>query len=205
MAEQLPRICLFARAPVLGRVKTRVAQAIGDERTLALYLDLADRALEEAVATGLPVDLWLAGSASNRYVQAWTDSYGVRVISQKGDNLGERMAEAVKACVGAGAGALVVGTDIPDLSHEYLLSAAHMLSSSDLVLGPVEDGGYCLIGMKEVRSELFDGISWGTSSVFDQTLDRARKCGLEVALLPQMWDLDTADDLARYEANQTSG
>ena len=83
---------------------------------------------------------------------------------------------------------VVVGSDVPALDAAYVEEALARLARADAVLGPVEDGGYCLIGMNEPHPELFRSIEWSTDSVLEQTLERAAAAGLDVALLDTLWD-----------------
>ena len=115
-------------------------------------------------------------------------------FKQPETDLGGRMLAAVVAA----ARKVVVGSDIPALDAAYVEAALARLARADAVLGPVEDGGYCLIGMNEPYPELFRSIEWSTDSVVDQTLRRAATAGIEVALLDTLWDVDDYADYVRW-------
>ncbi|MBP2676522.1 MAG: hypothetical protein H6Q84_3362, partial [Deltaproteobacteria bacterium] len=100
-----------------------------------------------------------------------------------------------------GAGALAVGTDVPDLSPDILRRAVDGLRGHDVVLGPSADGGYYLIGMRNCRPELFMGMEWGTGSVYRRTCDAVRRCGLTFLELPALHDVDRPGDLARVRGD----
>ena len=95
--------------------------------------------------------------------------------------------------------AFIVGCDCPDLDSDYLLTMIHNSSEHDLLLAPAEDGGYCLIGIRSLHSELFSGIEWGEPQVLEKTLSKACASGLSVYLGPTIWDVDRPEDWRRYK------
>jgi len=95
----------------------------------------------------------------------------------------------------------VIGSDVPTLPSAVLEAALDRLAGADLVLGPSEDGGYYLIGLREPRAALFADMAWSTEVVFDETMRRASALGLDVGLLPAWFDVDTPADLERLEAS----
>jgi len=179
----------MAKHPAPGRVKTRLAASLGAERACALYrafvLDLADR------LDALPYDVtWAYWPAAAPFP---TLLPGARCRPQRGADLGDRMANAVAECGGP---AVVIGADAPHVPAARLAEAMEALAgAADLVLGPAEDGGYYLIGLREPTPAVFTGIAWGTSRVLAETLARAG--GLRTRLLEASFDVDTPADLAR--------
>ena len=195
------RMLLFAKAPVAGEVKTRLAVDIGEDAALALYLAMLRRVFETARCSGLaPVRLWAASNPDHKEFTALCDVRHIR--RQQGSDLGERMRHAVATELAAAGveAVLIIGSDCPSLTAEYLDEAlAALASGCDLVLGPARDGGYVLIGLRQARAELFSGIDWGSDRVLQQTLARARKLGLKSHLLAQRRDVDTVADLASLQ------
>ena len=194
MTGRLPRLAIFARAPVRGRVKTRLARALGDDVAFAAYDRLLTRTLT-ALAPGnghYEPEIWLDGVAGSRFE-------GFSVVPQPTGGLGERMAAAFDAGVTA-----LVGTDIPMLTADYVDRALAALGDVDLVIGPVEDGGYCLIAMNTPHAELFRGMPWSTPGVLAATVDTARRLRLSVRLLPSLWDVDDAADYERWRSSVTA-
>jgi rSAM/selenodomain-associated transferase 1 len=125
---------------------------------------------------------------------------GMRCVAQRGGDLGARMANLATDLLAAGHSAvLIVGSDVPTVPVSHLAEAARGLAedAADLVLGPAEDGGYYLIGLRRPAPALFSDVAWGTAAVFEVTLARARALDLRVHLLPPWHDVDTAADLAR--------
>ena len=125
---------------------------------------------------------------------------GLRLVAQRGGDLGARMAQLVAGLLADGhRAALLVGSDLPTLPSAYLAEAARVLAegAADVVLGPAEDGGYYLIGLAQPAPALFEGVAWGTDGVLEATRARARAFGLREHLLPLWYDVDTAADLDR--------
>lgn len=197
------RLAIFARVPVHGRVKTRLAAGVGADAALRAYEALLASTLRNLAsrrATFEP-EIWVDGDvdAFARW-QRRNAAIGPRelrfpLIGQCAGDLGQRMAWAFDQGVH-----VLVGTDIPEMTASYVEEAVAALRAADLVLGPTEDGGYCLIGMNSPRPELFEGIPWGTADVLASTLHAAST--LRVELLDAMWDVDDAQDLERWQTSQ---
>jgi rSAM/selenodomain-associated transferase 1 len=203
--SNLARLCIFARAPVLHKVKTRLASSIGAQAALAAHEELVSLALSQmAKVPGLASELWIAGPTDHPTVVQWSEGWQLPIVAQQGDDLGARMSHALQRCLDEGAQGLVVGTDCPAITSGYVQRAARSLNSHDLVLGPAEDGGYGLIGLRKPAPALFEDIHWGTDTVLRETLDRALRVGLSYELLPTIWDVDTAADWDRFRARRSS-
>jgi hypothetical protein len=197
-------LCVFARAPALGRVKRRLARSLGPEAALSAHQRLVEDTLGRlAVVPGVVTELWIAG-ACNEVVSQWAARWALAVQLQRGADLGERMAHALRSGLERRAFALVVGADCPEIDGAYVRAAVRAAAAADLVLGPAEDGGYGLIGVgaRGARGldELFRDVPWGTDAVLEATLARARAQGLATHLLPVIWDVDEASDWRRYLA-----
>jgi rSAM/selenodomain-associated transferase 1 len=199
----LPRLCIFARAPVLGEVKTRLGKTIGEQGALAAHQQLVQLALSQlARVPGLDSQLWIAGSVDDPGVVRWSRQWQLPVFAQQGDDLGARMQHAVDACLADQSLALVVGTDCPAITAAYVSAAIGVLERCDLVLGPAEDGGYGLIGLRKPAPELFNDMQWGSDGVLARTLERASKNGLSYQMLETIWDVDEASDWFRFLRDQ---
>ena len=192
---------MFLKEPQPGRVKTRLAQTLGDraasdvaracaELLCARLSDYRDEATvcvhpPEAVAR---LHAWLGS--------AWTAQ------PQHGATLGERLDRAIGDARRDGAQhVVVIGTDSPWLAAADIEQAFEALASSDVVLGPTEDGGYYLIGVRGHWPALFEDIDWSTDRVLQQTLARAERLGLSVQLLRSGYDVDRYEDLQRFLAD----
>ncbi len=194
-------IVIFARAPKLGEVKTRLAQSIGDERALALYEAFLDDTCGLPPGLGARRVLAVAGDVDHPRVAHLAKSQGLAVEPQGEGDLGERMARAVAAHVARGP-VVLIGSDAPTLPRAHLHQALDELMAHDVVVGPSDDGGYYLIGARVNAPELFADVRWSTGDVLATTL--ARLAGRSHALLPPWHDVDSADDLSRLERELSS-
>ena len=192
------RLVVMAKYPAPGRVKTRLAAALGADAACALYrafvLDLWDRLrrLPYPVTWAYwPPDAPFAGLLP-----------GARCRPQTGGDLGERMMAAIASELRDDGGpVLVIGADVPHVPAASLAEgAAALASGADVVLGPAADGGYYLIGLETAVPALFEGIAWGTPEVLDATLARAARLGLATHRLPPDFDVDEPADLDRLRA-----
>jgi rSAM/selenodomain-associated transferase 1 len=198
------RLLIFARAPVAGAVKRRLAAGIGAEAAARVYRELLRGTLDMALQARLaPVELCVTPDTRHPSIRALLDGRAVTARAQHGADLGQRMYTALQQALGKAEFALLIGTDCPVMTEGYLDQACRELRSGrDLVVGPAEDGGYVLIGARHGYSELFESVPWGTAEVLPTTRERAQSLGLRYAELPVLWDLDTPADLARWRAQQ---
>ena len=205
MATAPHALIIFARAPELGQVKTRLAAGLGDGAALDIYRRLADRVISAVRASdSYSVTVAYTPASAELVMREWLGPSTVLRPQASGD-LGARMASAVGDALASGAERVVViGTDCPDLDARVIETAFRHLASSDAVLGPATDGGYYLIGMSRVHTELFGGIPWSALDTLRVTLDRARASGISIALLDERRDIDTADDWRAWVASGTA-
>jgi len=195
---------VFAKAPEPGAVKTRLAQALGERAATAAYIALAEHTLDvaaEARRRGVvaAIELWCAPDATHPTLAAWARRCGGTLHVQQGADLGARMRHALRDALSRDDMPILIGTDCPAIDVGYLAAAAHALDDNAAVLGPVEDGGYALVGVSR-DVDAFDGIAWSTPTVMDQTRALLARAGARWQELPTLWDVDTADDLARWRA-----
>jgi uncharacterized protein len=195
------RIAVFARAPEPGKVKTRLIPALGAAAAAELQRRLSLHALETAIASGIgPVELWCAPDADHPFFIDCSRRFAVALFPQGRGDLGERMSRALEAMLGTGERAILIGSDIPSLTPQYLCDAdAALEEGCDAVLGPAEDGGYVLIGLRRAAPALFDNMPWGSPAVCAQTRARLENMRLRYRELPSLWDLDRPEDLARLD------
>ena len=195
------RIAVFAKSPVAGQVKTRLAPLLGDAGAAALHAQLVRRALSTAVDAGIgAVELHCAPDERHELFRSCAAQFGVDLVAQRGADLGERMRNAFERAFEQGEALVVIGTDCPALDADDLRAARDALARAPAVLSPAEDGGYVLIGLAAGVPGLFDGIEWGTSTVLAQTRRRFAQAGVQCAELRELWDLDRPEDYARLQA-----
>ena len=201
--RRAPALQIFAREPRPGAVKRRLAATIGAARATAVYTMLVERTLAAATAARAAgavgdVELWCTPTTESPAFHALRDRYGVVLMPQCEGDLGARMHHALRASLARGMPALLVGTDCPGLDDRYLRDAAAALATHDIVIGPAEDGGYVLIGLAR-DADVFSNVRWSTADVLPTTCARARALGMHVFELPRRFDIDTAQDLTRFE------
>jgi len=178
-------------------VKSRLAARLGPERAAAVYRALAEETIRRtAPAAGEYERVFaFAPPASRPGIEAWLPGRVLR--PQCEGDLGTRMAQAFAEAFAGGAERVVlVGSDVPELSHEDIREAFASLAGHDVVLGPARDGGYYLIALARPLPDLFAGIPWSTDRVRVLTRTRAADLGLDVRELRTLADVDTAEDLA---------
>lgn len=198
-------IIIFAKAPVPGTVKTRMCPPLIPDEAASLHGSLVMDAVERTRSLrGFDVFLACSPGMDHPFFQTLAARYRIHLCDQVGADLGQRMDHALTAAFTCGyAHALLVGTDIPNLAAQHYERAKALLQTTDVVLGPTEDGGYYLVGAKRPVSALFVDVSWSTGSVLTQSLARAERVGLVVGLLDSERDLDTFDDVQAFLREET--
>ena len=197
---------VFVRAPERGRVKTRLAAALGEEGALRVYRRLAEHTVREARALGGELRIHFTPAEGEAGVRAWLGEGPLYLPQAEGD-LGVRMEAAFAAAFAAGAERVVIiGSDLPGLTTDLLRRAFDALATHPAVLGPAHDGGYYLLGMTAPLPGIFHDIPWSTAAVLPLTLARLHAAGLHPALLDPLADVDEVEDLpAGWEAWARAG
>lgn len=196
------RVLIFAKAPVPGACKSRLIPTLGPRGAARVAERLLCDTVERLGAAPLaPVELWCAPDATHPLFQRMGARFGLRLAVQHGEHLGARMQHAMAEALGTVHRAVLVGTDCPDLDRDYLGQGLAALDDHPAVLGPAEDGGYVLLGLRRDAASslpcLFDGVPWGTDLVAEATRLRLQRSGLRWAELPVLADIDRPEDLAR--------
>ncbi|MFC1947722.1 TIGR04283 family arsenosugar biosynthesis glycosyltransferase [Chloroflexota bacterium] len=194
-------LVIFLRFPSEGEVKTRLARTIGNEMATQFYRECIEHLFKEVEK--LPPDIvkniYYTPRRTGKRVQRWAGRC-FRYQPQVGGVLGKRLKTIFRDQFNKGVERVIItATDVPDLTVTDIEEAFNALEDVDLVIGPSFDGGYYLIGMKELYSSLFHGIIWSTDAVYDQTLTKAGELGLKVHNLRILDDIDTEDDLRRWQ------
>ena len=191
MRHSSKALLIFVKNPERGKVKTRLAQTLGDERALKIYLELL--AYTRRLALAVKAERYLFYS---RYVEnqdEWSpQAFHKRV--QEGDELGERMDRAFQWALREHSKAVIIGSDCATLTPEIVEKAFQQLDKYDYVIGPASDGGYYLLGMREPQPEVFRDISWSTDQVLTSTIERIEQLEQSYTLLPELSDIDYAED-----------
>jgi rSAM/selenodomain-associated transferase 1 len=184
-------LIIFVRNPVLGKVKTRLAAGIGDDKTLLVYKFLLQHT--HAITVNLPVTKFVYYADYINADDLWN---GNEKRMQQGDDLGERMKNAFAELFDAGfKNICIIGSDCYELTSNILADAFEKLKTADIVAGPVTDGGYYILGMHKPETDFFINKEWSTDTVFSDTLKDAAALNLTLHQLPLLQDIDTEDDL----------
>ncbi len=189
----MTRIVIFAKAPVPGRVKTRLIPALGAEGAAVLAREMLARTVEEALATGLATELCGEPDATEWF----QERAGLRLTAQGAGGLGERLARAAERVLGEDR-ILLIGSDCPDLDRARLWTAAGALEDHDAMLHPAKDGGYALLGMRRFDPSVFETIAWSTDEVAAQTAARIEALGWSLHVGETLRDVDEPEDLVHF-------
>jgi uncharacterized protein len=194
-------IIVFAKAPVPGLAKTRLAPALGADGAAALAARMLEHTVAQAVAAGLgSVEICATPDATHEQFVALAVRHAVQLTVQGSGDLGERMQGAFERVLSAGCPALLIGTDAPALDAAVLRAAAAALPGNHAVFAPAFDGGYVLVGLWRADARCFSGIAWSTPAVMQQTRERLRAARLRWAELPALADIDEPADLVHLPA-----
>jgi rSAM/selenodomain-associated transferase 1 len=192
-------ILIFSKAPVVGKVKTRLVPFITAEKAAELHEELThDRLYKCATADLCDVQLWCSPDKRQPFFIECKQRYGVQLYSQSGADLGDRMSSAIKTMLGQYKKIIIIGTDAPALDIDSIEAVINELERRDIVLVPAEDGGYVLLAASRHHEDLLVDVPWGTESVLASTVRNIERLGLSYSLLGQCWDVDRPEDLERY-------
>ncbi len=189
-----PHLHIFARWPEPGEAKTRLIPAFGADGAAAIYTKLLAHTVAVAKDSELDFTVRTTGAAPERFRQAFGDD--VTFTDQGDGDLSAKLSRVP-------APAIVIGSDCPGLTPALLRAARDTLARTDggqeaMVIGPARDGGYYLLGFTEDAGFAFADMAWSTDTVFAETVRRFVARGIRPAILPELSDVDTADDLADW-------
>ena len=206
--QQQPReeVIIFTRYPEPGKVKTRLVPYLGEEKSARVHRLLTEQIIRlvQPLKQMRPVriSLFYTGGTLQK-METWLEE-SIILAQQQGENIGQRMAAALRSAWLRGAHrAVLIGSDCPMIDADLLGQALDRLRNHDVVLGPTYDGGYYLIGLNsnlsvEKFDMFFQKIAWGTAKVFHQTVQKAEKELLSIAILTTLHDIDRPEDLEYF-------
>jgi rSAM/selenodomain-associated transferase 1 len=207
MKYQFPdaTIQVFCKAPVAGKVKTRLMPELTADQAAKVHRQLTYQTLELVTSSKLcPVQLWCTPDIDHPFFVEMAATFPLTLHLQLPGDLGERMHHALQSNNGENRQTLLMGCDCVSLTKNDLSQALNaLIANNDIVLAPAEDGGYCLIGVSNVRikKEVFEDITWGTSIVLEQTRHKINTLGLRCLELNTQWDVDFYTDYLRFIKN----
>lgn len=196
-----PVVAVFAKAPVPGKVKTRLTPALHAQEAADLYRSMLLDTIAVVERAGLECVVAFAPSGARRELERLLGSRR-RLAPQPPGDLGQRMEAIFEGLLeDRRRPAIAIGSDCPAVDAERLTEAAEKLEEAEVVVGPALDGGYYLLGLRRPRPELFRDIPWSTGGVTEETRRRIDDAGLRSAWLEPARDLDTPEDLFEWYAN----
>ncbi|NBC05053.1 MAG: DUF2064 domain-containing protein [Bacteroidetes bacterium] len=203
-------LLIFVKNPEKGKVKTRLAKTVGNDKAYNTYLRLLDYTMKVAAMTEAQKQIWYSsfidhedgfGSQPTGRPK-YSDGSGTNFEKklQRGENLGARMQNAFQdGFKGEYEKIVIIGSDCPGITSEIIEEAFTELDGNDVVIGPSEDGGYYLLGLKKMIPGIFEGISWSTEDVFSETVKVLKNEKMDYGLLPTLNDIDTEEDLRKSD------
>ncbi len=182
-----------------GLAKTRLIPLLGAEGAAQLYADMLRSKVQEIEAGLLcHIQCWCTPDCTHELFQMFRCQFDLSLHLQQGEDLGQRMAFAAEQALQEADSVLLIGGDAPSLMNDHLKQAMSWLEGGvDAVIGPAEDGGYVLLGLRHFQPELFTAIPWGTEHVLSMTRQRLQRLGYHWRELPLLWDVDRPEDVAR--------
>jgi rSAM/selenodomain-associated transferase 1 len=188
-------LIIFTRNPELGKVKTRLAATIGNQSALEIYKLLIHHTVR--ITSTINANRYVFYSENIQQNDAWNPSIFKKEL-QNGKDLGERMQNAFDLLFKKGYQKIViVGSDIYELNSQDIEGSFITLKTSSYVIGPAKDGGYYLLGMRQLNKNIFENKNWGTDTVFKDTIENLKEN--VVVLLSEKNDIDIYDDIKNME------
>ena len=198
--KQQYRLVIFAKAPIPGQVKTRLAKQTGQLQAARIYRQLLSH--QTQALKGLDtckIEIHCSPDTRHPYLRQCAQQLNAGLYKQTGRDLGIRMFNALRSGLKRSEICVLIGSDMPTINIYDINSSIDLLAQgADVVFLPAEDGGYGLVAMKTANAALFRNMCWSQSDVLDKTLARARRLGLSCKLLPARADIDSKRDYINY-------
>jgi len=198
-APRTRRILLvFAKAPLPGRVKTRLAATLGNEEAARIYRALGSRVVDQLRGGPYRTVIYYDPPEDRALFESWFGTEGLEFEAQPTGGLGRRLTEGFRRGFLTGELVCAVGTDAPGVDRHRVEEAFETVASVSgpaVALGPAMDGGYYLVALNRPAPAIFEGIPWSTSGVLEKSMERARAQGFHTSLLPMLADVDRPEDV----------
>ena len=202
--EQTGQLILFARAPVVGQVTSRIARQAGKQAALSIYQQLLDQLFDQFSKPQKFAVCCYTDQPDHAYFLAYKKQ-GINFYPQQGENLGQRMFNALSNQIKSFSAVVLIGSDCPALTPTLVEEAFRKLSTGyQAVITPAEDGGYVLIGFSgSLCPDIFEDIAWGSEKVLEQTRQKLKRSGLKFCQLQALADIDTYEDYQNWQKSQS--
>ena len=194
MLKNNPLVLVFCKNQIIGKVKSRLAMNIGQKKALLIYSELVNKTA--LIVNSLSSEVHVYYSDYIEYNDNFNSSK-IKKFIQKGNNLGDRIINALNSSFKNFSPVVVIGSDLWELEISDIEDAFEILKNKNIVIGPSTDGGYYLIGMNYFDTKIFENKNWGQESVLNDTI-RDIKDKTNIYLLDEKTDIDTYDDLCQF-------
>lgn len=191
-----PDLIIFSKQPVPGKTKTRLQEKCGEHKAAEIS-EFLIRSTVMLVTQYWPGEVFLYGwpNSNHPLFKSLATEFHITLADQGEGDLGFKMKQAFESHIDRQGAAAIMGIDIPHCSGDTIERAYELLADDENVIGPTDDGGYYFMGLSKKSEMLFSGIDWGTQSVLQKTMERAKQDNIEFEMLPMLKDIDTWDDL----------
>jgi rSAM/selenodomain-associated transferase 1 len=195
-------VLVFCKAPIPGQVKTRLIPSLSKFAAADLHCQLTESTFQRLNnINAYTMELWCSPNVNHAFFVSLSDNYNVDRFQQTGNDLGEKMHLAFCDALTRYRFVVIIGCDCPSLTQADIQEAFLKLQTGcHCILGPAEDGGYVLIGLRQPVPTIFDNMPWGTDKVLGLTRQRLNAAPLTCHEIQTQWDIDTPEDLRRYQA-----
>lgn len=189
-------VIVFIKNPELGKVKTRLAKSVGDDKALAIYMQLMEHTRLQMLGVE-GVERYVFYSSFVDEDDDWLPIDFKAKLQVEGD-LGDKIKAAFREVFEVVDQAIIIGSDCAQLDSSHIQSAVDQLEKHDVVIGPTLDGGYYLLGMNGNYETLFEDINWSTETVLQETINKANQQTISVKLIDKLSDIDYIEDWEQY-------
>ncbi len=194
-------LIIFVRNPESGKVKTRLAATLGEEKALEIYRQLLMHTWD--IIKNIAAEKYVFYANEIRETDMWKEA-GYHQLLQKEADLGEKMSDAFKTLFSKNhSKVIIIGSDCIELTEAIIQQAFHQLNTNDVVIGPANDGGYYLLGMNKLHAELFENKQWSTEDVYKATIQDLKESVSNYYELPILIDIDTEEDWQQAKQKTT--
>ena len=195
MKSTKPALIIFTKNPEKGKVKTRLAKTVGDDKALAIYKSLLNHTRQ--IALSVDSTRYLFYSQYIPPQDDWSPTDFKKLLQAEGD-LGYKMTHAFETVTQQHQRVVIIGSDCASLTTAIVETALEQLQHHDFVVGPAMDGGYYLLGMRSFQPSIFEHIAWSTETVFERTMEKITALKGTCFLLPTLSDIDYEEDWEKY-------
>lgn len=191
-------LIIFIRNPIRGKVKTRLAQTLGEAKALYIYKELLEITRQQSIKVNAQCYLYYSDHIE---LDAWSETTFIKKV-QSGIDLGDRMSNAFHEVLQIHSKAIIIGSDCPYITSLLLNQAFNLLTTKDIIIGPAVDGGYYLLGMKSNIDSVFKSMPWSESNLYEKTIEKLNQLNCSHSSLIQLEDIDTEEEWNRYVQTQ---